>query len=159
MLEIFAAVPGGQALATLFVAMLPFIELRGAIPVGVALGLSPELAFLLSLLGNMLPVPFIILFARHIFRWLTCLDNVIGRVMRALETRVHNKSDIVIRYRTLGLCLLVAIPLPGTGAWTGAMVAALLDMPLRSALPAIALGVLIAGVIILSLTYGVISIF
>lgn len=79
--------------------------------------------------------------------------------MRAMETRVHNKSDLVIRYRSIGLCLLVAIPLPGTGAWTGAMVAAFLDMPLRSALPAILLGVLIAGLIVLSITYGVITVF
>lgn len=159
MLDWFYTNPTGQILSTLFVAMLPGIELRGAIPVGVAFGLSPGEAFWLSLIGNMLPVPLLILFTRHVFRWLTCLDNVVGRFMRALETRVHNKSDLVIRYRSIGLCLLVAIPLPGTGAWTGAMVAAFLDMPLRSALPAILLGVLIAGIIVLTITYGVITIF
>lgn len=159
MLDWFYTNPTGQILSTIFVAMLPCIELRGAIPVGVAFGLSPGMAFCLSLIGNMLPVPLLILFTRHVFRWLTCLDNVIGRFMRALETRVHNKSDLVIRYRSIGLCLLVAIPLPGTGAWTGAMVAAFLDMPLRSAIPSILLGVFIAGLIVLSITYGVITVF
>lgn len=159
MLDWFYTNPVGQIICTIFVAMLPCIELRGAIPVGVAFGLTPWAAFWISLIGNMLPVPLLILFTRHVFRWLTCLDNMVGRIMRALETRVHNKSGLIIRYRSVGLCLLVAIPLPGTGAWTGAMAAAFLDMPLRSALPAILLGVLIAGLIVLTITYGVITVF
>lgn len=149
----------GEFISTFLVAMLPIVELRGAIPAGVALDLSPTAAFVAAVLGNMVPVPFIILLVRRIFAWLKQRGGKLGQVVCKLETRAHNKSAVVIKYRAIGLCLLVAVPLPGTGAWTGALVAALLDMPLRSALPTILLGVIIAGLIVLGLTMGVIAIF
>jgi len=149
----------GQILATLVVSVVPVIELRGAIPIGVALGLHPIAAMLASILGNMLPVPFIILFVRHIFTWLKRHSSLGRRMVQWLEDRAHNKSALVIKYRAIGLCLLVAVPLPGTGAWTGSIVAALLDIPLREAIPTILLGVIIAGLIVTGITCGVITIF
>jgi uncharacterized membrane protein len=150
--------PGAQ-IATIFISMLPLVELRGAIPFGVAVGLSPSDTFLAAVIGNMLPVPFIILFMRHIFRWLIRRGGIIGRLVKKLEARVHDKSAMVIKYRSIGLCLLVAVPIPGTGAWTGAMVAAVLDMPLKVSIPIIFLGVVIAGLIVTAITCGIITIF
>ncbi len=146
-------------LTTFAVSMVPVIELRGAIPIGAAMGLSPWLAFAASVLGNMVPVPFIILLIRRIFAWLKLHSQRIGRLVIALENKAHNKSALVIKYRAVGLCLLVAVPFPGTGAWTGALVAALLDIPLRSAIPTILLGVIIAGLIVTGITCGIITIF
>lgn len=146
-------------ISTFLVAILPIVELRGAIPAGIALGVPPIACLLAAVLGNMLPVPFIILLTRRVFAWVKRRGGSLGRAAVWLENRAHNKSDLVIKYRTIGLCLLVAVPLPGTGAWTGAMVAAILDMPLRSAVPTILLGVIIAGIVVLGLTMGVIAVF
>ena len=145
-------------LLTFGTAMVPVLELRGAIPVGVAAGLSPAVACVVSVLGNMVPVPFIMLLIRRIFDLLR-KNSWWGPRIDALERRAHLKGRVVQKYRTVGLIILVAIPLPGTGAWTGALVADVLDIRLRTALPAIALGVVIAGVVVTALTCGVIHIF
>ena len=142
------------ALMTFLIAMVPVLELRGAIPIGVAGGLSPLAAMLLAIAGNLLPIPFLILFTRRVFNWLKTKGKI--RIfVEKLESRAAEKSRIVLRYAWVGLCILVAIPLPGTGAWTGALVAAVLNMRLKKALPAITLGVIIAGFIVTCLTYGV----
>ena len=159
MLDLFSETALRQLLGTLLVSVVPVIELRGAIPIGVALGLHPFWAMLASIVGNMLPVPFIILFVRHVFTWLKRHSPLLGRLVQKLEDKAHNKSAVVIKYRAIGLCLLVAVPFPGTGAWTGSLVAALLDIPLREAVPTILLGVIIAGLIVTGVTCGVITIF
>ena len=141
--------------ATFFISMVPVIELRGAIPVGIAAGLSPAVAFTVSVLGNLVPVPFILLLIRRIFDWLRG-TKTLGPIIEKLERRAHLKGRVVQKYRVPGLILLVGIPLPGTGAWTGALVAALLDIRLRSAIPAIFVGLLVAGGITLGVTMGVI---
>jgi len=144
-------------LKTLVTAMLPVLEIRAAIPVGIAEGLSPWLAYLIGVIGNLLPVPFIILLMRHILEWLK-RHNILVRFTHWLERRTEKNARMVQRYRFWGLLILVAIPLPGTGAWTGAAVASLFDMRLKKALPAITLGVLIAGGIVMAITVGVISV-
>lgn len=159
MLDWFSETALRQLLGTLLVSVVPVIELRGAIPIGVALGLHPFWAMLASIVGNMLPVPFIILFVRHVFTWLKRHSPLLGRLVQKLEDKAHNKSAVVIKYRAIGLCLLVAVPFPGTGAWTGSLVAALLDIPLREAVPTILLWVIIAGLIVTGVTCGVITIF
>lgn len=148
----------GKLLLTFGTAMVPVIELRGAIPVGVAAGLPPTLACAAAILGNLLPVPFIMLLVRLIFDWLRD-TRFFGPKIQWLERRAHLKGRLVRKYRLLGLVVLVAIPLPGTGAWTGALVAALLDIRLRNALPAILLGLLIAGGITTAVTLGLFSLF
>ena len=142
---------------TFFISMVPVIELRGAIPAGIAAGLSPAAAFVVSVLGNLVPVPFILLLIRRIFDWLRD-TKTFGPLIEKLERRAHLKGRLVKKYRVPGLILLVGIPLPGTGAWTGALVAALLDIRLKSAVPAIFAGLLIAGTITLGVTMGVIHI-
>ena len=148
----------GKLLLTFATAMAPVIELRGAIPVGIAAGLPPAVACAAAILGNLLPVPFIMLLARRVFSWLRD-TRLFGPKIEWLERRAHLKGRIVRKYRLLGLVVLVAIPLPGTGAWTGALVASLLDIRLRNALPAILLGLVIAGVLITLLTLGVVRLF
>lgn len=145
----------GELLLTFTTAMIPVVELRGAIPVGVAAGLPPAVACAVAILGNLLPVPFIMLLARWVFNWLRD-SRLFGSKIVWLERRAHLKGRIVRRYRLPGLVVLVAIPLPGTGAWTGALVASLLDIRLRSALPAILLGLMIAGGITTAVTLGLI---
>ena len=153
--------PAGELFYTFLIAMLPVVELRGAIPAGVGmLGRSalPSVS-LAAVLGNMLPVPFIIVYIRRIFQWLRRRSRRLDGLVTRLETKAHLKGRMVTRYKYLGLCILVAIPLPGTGAWTGALVAAFLDMRLRSAVPAIFLGVVIAGILVSLVTGGVIAAF
>ena len=149
----------GAYFVTLIVAMIPVIELRGAIPLGVGLGLSHFDAMWVSMVGNMLPVPFIILFIRPIFKWMTRKSEKLGRVVEKLEARAEGKWDKVHKYQFFGLAIFVGIPLPGTGAWTGALIAAVMDMRMRSALPSIALGVVMAGLLVTGITYGFTSIF
>ena len=146
---------GLQALwMTCLVGMTPVLELRGASPLGVAAGLPPLTACATAILGNIVPVPFIMLLVRRIFRWLR-RTAFFGPKIDWLERRAHLKGRLVRKYRLPGLLLLVAVPLPGTGAWTGALVATLLDIRLRHAFPAIAAGVVIAGILITLLTVGV----
>ena len=144
-----------KLLLTFTTAMIPVVELRGAIPVGIAAGLPPAVACVTAILGNLLPVPVIMLLVRRVFNWLRD-SRLFGSKIVWLERRAHLKGRIVRRYRLPGLVVLVAIPLPGTGAWTGALVASLLDIRLRSALPAILLGLIIAGGITTAVTLGLI---
>ena len=136
-----------KALLTFLISMVPVIELRGAIPYALAQGLDPVAACILSIIGNMVPVPFILLFIRKIFAWMKKYEKL-GKLVTKLENRAAKKSEKVYKYELVGLCLLVASPLPGTGAWTGALVAALMDMQMKRALPTIFVGVVIAGIIV-----------
>ena len=144
----------GRYLLTFLVSMVPVIELRGAIPIGVGAGLNAWAAMITAVIGNMVPVPFIIIFIRKIFTWLRTKSDKLEKWVSRMETRAEGKWEKVQKYEILGLVVLVAIPLPGTGAWTGALIAALMDMRLKNAFPAILLGVIIAGFIVTAITYG-----
>ncbi len=135
--------------------MVPVIELRGAIPVGLRLGMPFWTVFLTALIGNLLPVPILILFTRQVFEWLRKKSPLLERFVSRMERKAEAKRELVDRYKFLGLFILVAIPLPGTGAWTGSLVSAVFGIDLRHALPAIALGVLTAGIIVSVISYGV----
>lgn len=149
--------PAGEMLYTFLMSMVPVVELRGGIPLGVGLGLPLWQAYLAAVIGNMVPVPFIIVFIRRVFKWLRVKIPPLGRLIEKLEDKAHLKGQMVRKYKYLGLVILVAIPLPGTGAWTGALVAAFLDMRLRDAVPSIFAGVLIAGLAISALTHVVVN--
>ena len=144
-------------LATLLVSMVPVIELRGAIPVGAGLGLPVLRAALISIVGNLIPVPFILLFIRPVFGWMRRKSARLGRWVDKLETRAERKSDKVRKGEFWGLLFFVAIPLPGTGAWTGALIASMLNMRLKNALPPIFCGVVAAGALVSLATAGVIQ--
>jgi uncharacterized membrane protein len=134
--------------------MLPILELRGAIPLAVSLGLDIWPATLISFVGNILPVPFIILFIRRILDWLCEKSDWLKKLIDNKIRKTLKHSNKLYRSEVLGLIILVAIPLPGTGAWTGALLAALLNIRLKVAFPAIAAGVLIAAVLVSGITYG-----
>ena len=149
----------GEFVFTMLVSMIPVVELRGGLPFGVALGLPYPLAFAASVIGNLLPVPFIVVYIRRILRWMRTRFRKMDGFVSFLEKKAHLKGRKVTRYKYLGLLLFVGIPLPGTGAWTGALAAAFLDMPLRRALPSIVLGVLLAGCIMGALTFFGVNLF
>ena len=139
----------------LLMAMVPVIELRGAIPYGVAVaGLEIWQAALIAVIGNLLPIPFLVVFTRDVFAWMRKKSERLDRIVVRMEKKADKNKDVVLRYQFWGLMILVAIPLPGTGAWTGALVAALMDLQLKRAMPAIALGVVIAAIIVTWITYG-----
>ena len=150
----------GKFLLTMLISMVPVAELRVGLPAGVAMGLPIPAALLAGVLGNMVPVPFVILFIRRIFKWIRVHLPKLGGLIDRIEGRAYAKlgSRALVRYQAWGLLLFVAVPLPGTGAWTGALIAALMDLRLKNAVPVIFLGVVVAGLIVTALTYGVTSI-
>lgn len=149
----------GKLLTTFFISMVPVIELRGAIPWGEAIGLDLWISAVVSAFGNMLPVPFIILFIRKIFEWMRLKNEWLGNLVARFEAKAEKHKEKVKKYEFWGLFLFVAIPLPGTGAWTGALVAAMLEMRLKDAVPSIFLGVVIATILVSMFTAGLFSVF
>ena len=148
----------GKIIITFLISMVPIIELRGAIPIATGMGLSPWVAIPVAMIGNILPVPFIILFIKKIFAWMRKVSPKLNGIVDKMEAKAEKNKEKVLKYAFWGLTLFVAIPLPGTGAWTGALVAAMLDMPLKKAFPSILLGVVGAGVVISFISYGAASI-
>ena len=144
----------GNIIMTIFISMVPIIELRGAIPIGVANGLSVGTALFAAIIGNLIPVPIIILFVRKVFAFIRTKSEKLDHLVCRFEEKAKKQSGMVEKYEWFGLVLLVAIPLPGTGAWTGALVAAMLDMRMKRAFPAIMIGVIIAGIVVSYITYG-----
>lgn len=186
-----------EYLSILLISMLPIIELRGAIPVAAAMGLDIIPTYIISVLANFLPVPFILLFIRKILDWME-KTKTFGKIARwvrrkadkskhkivGAENEVEDASEnatnaesigecepsgdsavavkkkrSIMKSAAVGLFLFVAIPLPGTGAWTGALIASLVDMRMKYALPAIFLGVVVAGLIMSLASFGVVGIF
>ncbi|MEG1165743.1 MAG: small multi-drug export protein, partial [Oscillospiraceae bacterium] len=123
------------------------------------MGLGHWQAMLISVIGNMVPVPFIIIFIRKIFAWLRSKSPKLEHTVSNLEKKAEGKWDKVRKYELLGLTVLVAIPLPGTGAWTGALIAALMNIRMKYAVPCILLGVIIAGFLMTGITFGFGAIF
>ncbi len=140
-------------LTLLIVSMVPLIELRGGIIAAALLGVPVVRGWLICIIGNMIPIPFILLFINKIFdimkKW-----KPTAKIANKLEDRAMGKSEKIQRYEFWGLMLFVGVPLPGTGAWTGALIASLLRIKLKKAVPAIVCGILLASVIMLVVSYG-----
>lgn len=149
-------IPG--ELTIFIISLLPILELRGGLIAAVLLDIELWKAFLICYFANLLPVPFIILFIKKIFEFLRRF-KFFDKFISKLESKTEKNKDKVMRYKQWGLLVFVAIPLPGTGAWTGALFAALLDIDLKKSFPIIALGVLIAGVIVATISYGAAALF
>ena len=145
----------GRELCVLFCSMLPIIECRGAVPLGFVLGLPWWQTALFSFVGNILPVPFILLFIRAILKWMRgCSLKFFSKIAAWLDRKVEKHKGTIEKYSYLGVMIFVAIPLPGTGAWTGTLIASVLGLdPKRSFLAAFA-GVIIATAIMTALMYG-----
>lgn len=138
----------------LVVSMLPLIELRGGIPVARLLMLPLPEAILFSVIGNIIPIPFILLFINKIFDWLRP-TKTFGGFVEKLENRALRKSGNVSKAEFWGLVLFVGIPIPGTGGWTGALIASLLKIDIKKASLAILLGIAIAATIMSLISYGI----
>ncbi len=138
------------------ISMLPVVELRGSIPVAYALGLDIVPSYIVSVIGNLIPVPFILLL-------ITPLCNLLKKTKALrwfpiwIEKKVAKNEAKVTKYKNVGLYLFVAIPIPGTGAWTGALVASFIGYKFRDALFSIILGVLTAGIIMTAISFGLID--
>ena len=148
-------------LITFFLGMCPIIEIRGAIPVGVGLGLSYFEAFVVGFIGNIIPIYFIVKHIGVIFKILGKI-KIFQKIIDWASDRATKKieeSEKIQNYTALGLFLFVAIPLPGTGAWVGSLIANFLHVPLKKAWIPLAAGVLTAGIIILIATGSVVTIF
>lgn len=143
-----------EELIAFVISLCPVLECRGGMIAARLMEIPFIKAFLICYLGNMLPIPFIILFIRKIFDFLRRF-KFFEKIVLKLEAKTEKNKDKVLKYEAWGLLLFVAIPLPGTGGWTGALMAALLDIRMKKSLPIIALGVLIAGFIMSGLTYGI----
>lgn len=142
-----------EELIAFVISLCPVLECRGGMIAARFMEIPFIKAFLICYIGNMLPIPFIILFIRKIFEFLRKF-KFFAKIVEKLEAKTEKNKEKVMKYEAWGLLLFVAIPLPGTGGWTGALMAALLDIRFKRALPIIALGVLIAGFIMSGLTYG-----
>ncbi len=138
------------------ISLLPVLELRGGLIAAKLLGINFFKAFAICYVGNMIPVPFILIFIRSIFNRMK-EHGVLKKTIDKLEKKSLEKGEKVKKYSDWGLLTFVAVPLPGTGGWTGALIAALLDMRLKRSVPLIALGVFIAGVIMSVISYGLLG--
>lgn len=143
------------------VSMVPLIELRGAIPIAVGMGLDKLISFIISIIGNMLPVPFIFLFARKILLWGKD-KKVIGKFFKWCLNKGEKGGNKLKEKAGKGLYfalfLFVGIPLPGTGAWTGTLAASILNLDFKKTIIAVIAGVLLAGLIMMALSFGVFDI-
>ncbi len=141
---------------TVFVlSLMPVSELRGGILAAKLLDLQMLPAFLICLVGTLLPTPFILLFINKIFDWMRNTRFV--KLVNRMEEKGRGKFEKINRYKTIGLMIFVAIPLPGTGAWTGSLAAALMKMDFKYAMLSVALGTLIADIIMCALSYGLLG--
>lgn len=138
--------------------LLPVSEIRGGLIAARLYDMNLLLAYLISYIGNMLPIPFLLLFLKRVFRWMRRIP-FLARIVDWLDRKAAKHKDTINRYAWFGLFLLVAIPLPGTGAWTGALVANFFDLRIKRSLPTIAVGVAAAGAIMAILLYAMPSLF
>lgn len=148
----------GKLIGVFIISMLPVIELRGAIPVAFALGVNWWTAFVIAVVGNTLPIPFILLFLESVFKFMK-KHNIFGKWVEKLEATAMSKNEKVEKYKFWGLALFVGIPLPGTGGWTGALIASVMKMDKQRAFASIFVGILGAAIVVTAATYGLVGYF
>ncbi len=161
LVEWFTQALGGlvsREVIVFIISMVPILELRGGLIAAKLLGIPLLRANLLCIIGNIIPVPFILWFITPIYTWLK-KTRYLRPLVEKLEGKAMSKKDRVERYEFWGLFLFVGIPLPGTGAWTGSLIASMLNIPFRKAFPATILGILLASVIVDIISYGLLGIF
>ena len=138
------------------ISMIPILELRGGLLAASLLNISMVKAIPICILGNIIPIPFILLFIKQIFKWLKKTKIFRGLIIK-MENRAMGKSDQIKRYEFFGLLLFVGIPLPGTGAWTGSLIASLLEIDIKKSSLAIFCGIIMATVIMYIVSYGLVG--
>lgn len=138
--------------AVFLISMIPILELRGGLLAASLLKIPAATAIPICIVGNIIPIPFILLFIRQIFKWLKKTRLFCGLITK-LEDRAMGKSDKIKRYEFWGLLLFVGIPLPGTGAWTGSLIASLLEIDIKKSSVAILGGIIMATIIMYIVSY------
>lgn len=150
----------GKELCVFFCSMLPIIECRGAVPLGAVLGLPWWQTALLSIAGNLLPVPFILLFIKAMLKWMAeCRIKFLNRIAAWLNRKIEKHKGTIEKYSYLGVLIFVGIPIPGTGAWTGTLIASVLGLEGKKSFLAAIGGVLMATTIMMLISYGVVALF
>ena len=146
----------GKELIVFIISLMPILELRGGLIAAALLGLNVVPAFIICLIGNLLPIPFILWLITPIFNWLKKTKHL-SKLVDKIEKKALKKKYKIEKAEFFGLLFFVGIPLPGTGGWTGSLIAALIDMDKKKALCAITLGVILAGLIVGSLSFGLLK--
>ena len=156
---IFGGITGtlfGKYLVIFIISMIPILELRGGLIAASLLELPMWTSYLICFIGNVIPIPFILWLINPMFRWMS-KKKKLGKIVKWCENKANSKKEQIERLEYIGLYLFVAIPLPGTGAWTGCLIAALLNLNKKKSLIAAILGVITAGLIMLLVSYGIIG--
>lgn len=159
LVQLFSSTLGqyvSEEVVIFIISMCPFLELRGGLLAASLLKVPILKAIPICIIGNIIPIPFILFFIRAIFAWMKRFKIFRGLIER-LENRAMSKSDKVTQYEFMGLVLFVGIPIPGTGAWMGSLISALLEMDIKKAVVAELIGIAIAAVIMSFLSYGLLG--
>ncbi len=146
----------GKYLVIFIISLIPILELRGGLIAASLLDLPMWTSYLICFVGNIIPIPFILWLINPVFRWMSKFDRL-GKIVKWCEKKAHSKKEQIENLKYIGLFLFVAIPLPGTGAWTGCLIAALLNMDKKKSLVAAICGVIAAGLIMLLVSYGILG--
>lgn len=146
----------GKELLVFIISLFPILELRGGLIAAALLDVEPVISFIICYIGNLLPIPFILMFITPLFARLKKTKLLSGLVAK-VENKANSKKDQIEKYKYWGLLLFVGIPLPGTGAWTGALIACMLEMDKKKSFLTIMAGVLLAGIIMMILSFGVLK--
>ena len=152
----FLGLPFGKQLVVFVISLMPILELRGGLIAAALLGLNPIESYVIAIIGNIIPVPFILWFITKILDWMRN-SKKLNKVAKWLDKKVAKHKGQIEKYGFLGLILFVGIPLPGTGAWTGCLIASVLEMDRKKSFFATLVGILIASIIMMILSFGIIK--
>lgn len=150
------SIPFGSEILVFIISLMPILELRGGLIAAALLDLNPVTSYIISIIGNVLPVPFILWFINAILKWMRGSKHFKG-IANWLDEKVQKHKNKIEKYGFWGLVLFVGIPLPGTGAWTGCLIAAVLEMDRKKAFLAALLGILMASVIMMLVSFGLLK--
>ena len=154
----FLEVEYGREILVFIISFLPILELRGGLIAATLLNVEPVVAYIISIIGNVLPVPFILLFIKKIIEWMgKSKIKLFKKTVNFLHKKVEKNKESIEKYGYVGLFLFVGVPLPGTGAWTGCLGAALLDMDRKKSFACVLCGIIMASVIMMIISYGLLG--
>ena len=151
-------IPFGKELIVFIISLMPILELRGGLLAASLLNLNPIESYIIAVIGNIIPIPFILWFINSILNWMRKRKKL-NKIVKWLDKKIMKHKNQIEKYGFWGLVLFVGIPLPGTGAWTGCLIAAVLEMDRKKAFIAAILGVLMASIIMMLISFGFLKIF
>ena len=149
-------IPFGKELIVFIISLMPILELRGGLIAASLLGLDPLRSYIIAIIGNIIPVPFILWFINSILEWMRNSKHF-KKLAKWIDKKAHKHKGQIEKYGYLGLVLFVGIPLPGTGAWTGCLIASVLEMDRKKSFIAAMIGIFMASIIMMILSFGVLK--